>query len=77
MGLNTPYACMQRGRLLPPVPVLEKTRMSEKRQDKRVIGLDVHPYLFTAAALAGGRMHSKRKWNGAWTGRTCVGWRAS
>ena len=37
--------------------------MSEKRQDKRVIGLDVHPYLFTAAALAGAdALQAKMEW---------------
>jgi transposase len=37
--------------------------MNEKRQEKRVIGLDVHPYLFTAAALAGAdALQAKMEW---------------
>lgn len=53
MGLNTPYACMQRGRLPLSVPVLNKSRGYMNQQVRRVIGLDAHPYLFSAASLAG------------------------
>ena len=37
--------------------------MNEKRQERKVIGLDVHPYLFTAAALGGAdALQAKMEW---------------
>jgi transposase len=37
--------------------------MKEEQQDKRVIGLDAHPYLFSAAALSGGdALHARMDW---------------
>lgn len=37
--------------------------MDEQRQDRRVIGLDAHPYLFSAAALSGSdALQAKTEW---------------
>lgn len=63
MGLNTPYACMQRGRLLPHGSGEEESAMSEETQERTVIGLDAHPTLFSAAALCGANaLQAQTKW---------------
>lgn len=52
---------MQRGRLPLSVPVLNKSRGHMNQQVRRVIGLDAHPYLFSAGALAGSDAREARQ----------------
>ncbi len=41
----------------------KESKMNEQRQARRVIGLDAHPYLFTAAALSGSdALQAKTEW---------------
>jgi hypothetical protein len=38
--------------------------MDETRQEKRVIGLNAHPYMFSAAALSGSHaLHAQVEWS--------------
>jgi len=42
---------------------VKESNMTEQKQDRRVIGLDAHPYLFTAAALSGAdALQAKMEW---------------